>query len=116
MTTQHDCTLSAALLEQIASEGLDALPDLMRTIINAAMEAERQQHLGVSRYERSPERRGSANGFKPKTMTTRVGAVTFAVPQVRDGSFYPSAHPRRNVRPRRFDAPGRCHHRTALRG
>ena len=91
MTTQHDCTLSAALLDQIASEGLDALPDLMRTIINVAMEAERQQHLGVGRYERSPERRGSANGFKPKTMTTRVGAVTFAVPQVRDGSFYPSA-------------------------
>ena len=91
MTTQHDCTLSAALLEQIASQGLDALPDLMRTIINAAMEAERQQHLGVGRYERSPERRGYANGFKPKTMTTRVGAMTFAVPQVRDGSFYPSA-------------------------
>ena len=91
MTTQHDCTLSAALLEQIASQGLDALPDLMCTIINAAMEAERQQHLGVGRYERSPERRGYANGFKPKTMTTRVGEVTFAVPQVRDGSFYPSA-------------------------
>ena len=33
MTTQHDCPLSAALLEQIASQGLDALPDLMRTII-----------------------------------------------------------------------------------
>ena len=91
MTTQHDCTLSSALLEQIASQGLDALPDLMRTIINAAMEAERQQHLGVGRYERSPERRGYANGFKPKSMTTRVGEITFAVPQVRDGSFYPSA-------------------------
>ena len=91
MTTQPDCTLSSALLEQIASQGLDALPDLMRTIINAAMEAERQQHLGVGRYERSPERRGYANGFKPKTMTTHVGEVTFAVPQVRDGSFYPSA-------------------------
>lgn len=91
MTTQPDCTLSTALLEQIASQGLDALPDLMRTIINAAMEAERQQHLGVGRYERSPERRGYANGFKPKTMTTRVGEITFAVPQVRDGSFYPSA-------------------------
>ena len=59
--------------------------------LNTAMETERQQHLGVDRYERSPERRGSANGFKPKPMTTRVGAVTFAVPQVRDGSFYPSA-------------------------
>jgi putative transposase len=91
MTTQHDCTLSPALVEQIASQGLDALPELMRTIINAAMEAERQQHLGVGRYERSPERRGYANGFKPKTVTTRVGEVTVAVPQVRDGSFYPSA-------------------------
>ena len=43
MATQHDCTLSTALLEQIASQGLDALPELMRTIINAALEAERQQ-------------------------------------------------------------------------
>ncbi len=133
MTTQHDCTLSPALLEQIASQGLDVLPDLMRTVINAAMEAERQQHLGVGRYARSPERRGYANGFKPKTMTTRVGAITFAVPQVRDGSFYPSALERglrseraltlalaemyvQGVAQRAPDPPGRGHHRTAVRG
>lgn len=42
-------------------------------------------------YERTEERRGYANGFKPKTMTTRIGKVIFAVPQVRDGSFYPQA-------------------------
>lgn len=91
MTTQHDCTLSPTMLEQLASQGLDALPLRIRTIINTAMEAERAQHLGAGRYERSPERRGYANGFKPKTMTTRVGPITFDVPQVRDGSFYPSA-------------------------
>jgi transposase-like protein len=34
---------------------------------------------------------GYANGYKPKTVTTRVGPITFDVPQVRDGSFYPQA-------------------------
>ncbi len=91
MTYQADCTLSPALLEQLAADGLDALPELIRIMINTAMQLERQQHLGVGPYERSPERQGYANGYKPKTVTTRVGDITFAVPQVRDGSFYPQA-------------------------
>jgi transposase-like protein len=32
-----------------------------------------------------------ANGYKNKTMLTRLGEVTFEVPQVRSGGFYPSA-------------------------
>ncbi len=79
------------MVEQLAANGLDALPDLIRIIINTAMQIERQQHLGVGPYERSPERQGYANGYKPKTVMTRVGDITFAVPQVRDGSFYPQA-------------------------
>jgi putative transposase len=91
MTYQSDCTLSPALLEQLAAEGLDALPDLIRIIINTAMQAERQTYLKAAPYERSPARQGYANGYKPKTVTTRVGDITLAVPQVRDGSFYPQA-------------------------
>jgi transposase-like protein len=91
MTYQADCTLSPALLEQLATDGLDALPELIRIMINTAMHAERQRHLGVAPYERSTERQGYANGYKPKTVTTRVGDITFAVPQVRNGSFYPQA-------------------------
>jgi transposase-like protein len=37
------------------------------------------------------ERTDYANGFKPKTVMTRVGELTFDVPQVRGGGFYPSA-------------------------
>ncbi len=91
MTHQADCTLSPALLEQLATDGLDALPELIRSIINTAMQVERQRYLGAAPYERSPERQGYANGYKPKTVATRVGEITFAVPQVRDGSFYPQA-------------------------
>jgi transposase-like protein len=91
MTYQTDCTLTDELLEQIADKGLDVLPELIRTVINTAMQIERQQFLNVSPYERSAKRRGHANGYKPKTVTTRVGQVRFDVPQVRDSSFYPQA-------------------------
>jgi putative transposase len=45
----------------------------------------------VELYERNEDRRGHANGYKGKTVKTRVGAITFAVPQVREGGFYPEA-------------------------
>jgi putative transposase len=91
MARQPDCTLPPELLDHIAAEGLDAVPELIRVILNTAMAAERQRYLGAAPYERTAQRRGYANGFKPKTVTTRVGPVTFAVPQARDGGFYPSA-------------------------
>ena len=48
-------------------------------------------NLQAQPYERSEERAGHANGFKPKRVVTRLGEVTFEVPQVRDSRFYPSA-------------------------
>jgi S-methylmethionine-dependent homocysteine/selenocysteine methylase len=63
MTRQPDCTLSDRLVDLIADQGLEALPDLIRIIINAAMQAERQQYLNAAPYERTDERRGYANGF-----------------------------------------------------
>jgi len=91
MTYREDFTLPAELLEQVQAQGLDVLPELMRVILNAAMQAERTEHLNAAPYQHTQARRGYANGFKPKTMRTRVGEITFAVPQVREGGFYPQA-------------------------
>jgi transposase-like protein len=91
MTYKADFTLQDELLNMITEQGLDVLPELIRTIINTAMKIERQNHLGVGPYERSPKRRDHANGYKNKTMATRVGKITFDVPQVRDSSFYPQS-------------------------
>ena len=91
MTYQTNCTLSKELLEQIVAQGLDAVPEMIRTIINTAMQIERQEHLRAGPYERTLERRGYANGFKPKTVATRMGKITFSVPQVREGNFYPQS-------------------------
>ena len=45
----------------------------------------------MSAYERCEGRLGHANGFKPKTLTTRIGQVELPIPQVRDRvDFYPT--------------------------
>ena len=56
MTHQGDCTLPLELLEQVAEQGLDYFPELIRIVINAAIQAERQNYLGVNPYVRSIER------------------------------------------------------------
>ena len=91
MTYQEDCTLSAPLLELITQNGLDALPHALTVLLNAAMQAQRQKHLGVAPYERSPQRTDYANGYKDKTLLTRLGTLDLSVPHTRNGDFYPSA-------------------------
>lgn len=91
MTYREDFTLPREITELVNDNGFDILPELLRLVFNTAMQVEREQHLGAAPYQRSPERRGHANGFKPKTVQTRVGDITFDIPQVRAGEFYPSA-------------------------
>ncbi len=91
MTCQNHCTLPDEIVEQLVSQGMDAIPEMIRTLINLAMKIERQAHLGAGPYEQTPERQDYANGYKPKTVNTRMGAITFNVPQVRKGDFYPQA-------------------------
>jgi len=91
MTYQEDFTLPTELLEKVSQQGFDILPELIRIVVNAAMQAERQQYLKAAPYQRTPERETYANGYKPKTVKTRVGNITFSVPQVREGDFYPEA-------------------------
>lgn len=91
MTYQDHFTLPTEYLEQLSEQGTENLPELIQILVNAAMQIERQKHLGASWHERKPERRGYANGYKPKTVQTRLGDITFDIPQVCEGDFYPAA-------------------------
>lgn len=91
MTYRQDFTVPDDLLEGIMAQGLDAIPEMIRLLINLAMKIERQAYLGVGPYERSPERRDQANGYKSKSVSTRMGEIEFDIPQVRHSGFYPEA-------------------------
>jgi putative transposase len=72
--------------------GLAHMAEVVRILLNEAMKVERAQALEAEPYQRSSQRRGYANGFKPKTVNTRLGRVQVAIPQVRgEVQFYPSA-------------------------
>ncbi|MDP6719535.1 MAG: IS256 family transposase [Pirellulaceae bacterium] len=72
--------------------GIDALGEAIGTLMNAAMRIERAEVLNAEPYQRTEQRRGHANGFKPKTVHSRLGDIPLKVPQVRgEVSFYPSA-------------------------
>ena len=79
------------VMELISTHGFEGMPEVMRILFNAAMKAEREQALGARPYERVPERKGYANGFKPKTIATRMGPISVDVPQTRNLAFYPSS-------------------------
>jgi len=50
---------------------------------HAAMQAD-GKYLKAEPYQHSEAREGHANGYKPKTVHTRVGSITFSIPQVRE--------------------------------
>jgi len=52
---------------------------------------ERNEALKAEAYERTEQRKGYANGFKSRTIQTRVGKLKVNIPQVRGTSFYPQA-------------------------
>ena len=76
MNCHNDFTLSEGLLETLAENGMRRPARRVPCAAQgAAMILERQKHLGAGPYERSSERVGHANGFKDKTIQTRMGAI-----------------------------------------
>ena len=79
------------VLELLADHGFEGMAQAMQMLLNEAMKLERSEVLGAGPYQRTLERRGYANGYKPKTVQTRVGRLELAVPQTRGVPFYPTA-------------------------
>ena len=92
MTPTKNTNVWADLMQRVNENGLEAVTETFRILLNEAMKIERDQTLCAGFYERSENRKGYANGYKPKSIDTRMGKMTVDVPQVRgDVEFYPSA-------------------------
>src|SRR5690606_283461 len=63
------------------------LRGLLEIICQQALEVEITDHLGAEAYERTDERAGYRNGYKPRTLTTAIGDLNLLVPQDREGTF-----------------------------
>jgi len=90
MTHQLHPSVTRQVVQLLSEHGFEGMAQAMESLLNECMKIERQQALGVGPYQRGEARRGQANGFKPKTMKTRIGPLALRVPQVRGAEFYPS--------------------------
>jgi putative transposase len=92
MAHQTDPELLNTVLQLLSEQGHTGFAEGIRLLVNEAMRVQRHQVLQAQPYERTDTRKGYANGYKPKTVTGRVGPITFDVPQVRgETDFYPTA-------------------------
>ena len=90
---ETDSTTAGDVLRILIDNGLDGMARALEALINEAMKLERAEFLGAAPHERTEDRRGYANGFKPRRLLTRSGTLQLAVPQVRDAEepFHPQA-------------------------
>ena len=91
MTHESQSTRFEELLQLLSEHGFDGMAEAIEILMNEAMLLERAEVLGATPYQRTESRRGYANGFKPKTVNSRLGRLRLKVPQTRNVEFYPSA-------------------------
>jgi transposase-like protein len=70
------------LLQEVFAEP-EGAKRLLEHLLTEAMAAEVSRHVGAEAHQRAAGRRGYRNGYKRRTLATRVGDLEFEVPQVR---------------------------------
>ena len=66
------------------------LNQLTATVLEAALEAEMDEHLGYEKYQAEGGDGGnSRNGRRAKTVLTEIGPVTIEVPRDTESTFEP---------------------------
>ena len=100
-----DEALAQELVERARSEGVGLvgpgglLTGLTKTVLETALEAELDEHLGYPKHAVEGNNSGnSRNGARAKTVITDVGPVEIEVPRDREGSFDPKIVKKRQRR------------------
>ena len=88
MDTNKD-TASKKMLQEALLDNKEFLRERIRDFCQNLHEEEMEAHLGAKKCQRINSRSGYRNGYKPRTIKTRVGILNLAVPQDRDGNFCP---------------------------
>ena len=90
MTHQNQSTDLNEAVQLLANNGFEGMAGAVQILLNEAMKLERTDYMGAEPYQRTDQRRSYANGFKSKTVNSRLGKLDLQVPQTRDSEFYPS--------------------------
>jgi transposase-like protein len=80
--------LPLAELLQKAGDG-DFLRTVAEAVLQILMESDVEGLIGAARHERSADRLNYRNGYRDRTLDTRLGTMALRVPKLRQGSYFP---------------------------
>ena len=86
MTKDHR-RVEAQIAQEVLLDDPSFLREIVERVVQQILEAEMSEHIGAAPYERTDERTGQRNGYKPRTLRSRVGTLNLLVPQDREGTF-----------------------------
>src|SRR5882762_5484532 len=67
----------------------DFLRAVAEAVLQLLMETDVEGLIGAGRYERSGERTTWRNGYRDRTLDTRLGGLQLRIPKLRQGSYFP---------------------------
>src|SRR3546814_2014189 len=85
--TKTEIKASVSAVKDLRAQEPDALREVVRSVLQAMLEAEMDEALSAGKSERSDARLGYRSGHYPRTLVTRVGKLELRVPQDRAGRF-----------------------------
>ena len=78
------------LAELLAKAGDgDFLRSVAEAVVQLLMETDVEGLIGAGRHERSGERTTYRNGYRDRSLDTRLGTLQLRVPKLRQGSYFP---------------------------
>jgi putative transposase len=83
---QYQITVDGEILQHLFSGG-EGMAKLVESVLNQVLDAQASEQLGAAPYERTEDRQGYRNGYRPRSLKTRVGRLELQVPRLRSGSF-----------------------------
>ena len=87
-----------ALVELLQKSGeSDFLRAVAEAVLQILMEADVEGVIGAGRHERSADRLNYRNGYRDRSLETRLGTLSLRIPKLRQGSFRPRAAARSSV-------------------
>jgi transposase-like protein len=91
MTHEIQSNVAHEAIQVLIDSGFGGVASALQLLYNEVMKEERCEFLRATPYQRTEQRRGQANGFKDKTLHTRVGDLHLKIPQTRNAEFYPKS-------------------------
>src|SRR3546814_18083304 len=85
--TRTEIKPAVSAVKELLAQEPDALREIVRSVMQAVLEAEMDEALGAGKSERSDARLGYRSGHYPRTLVTRVGKLELRLPQDRAGRF-----------------------------